>query len=136
MARKYDTVDIDGVMYEKHSVKVDNKAIGSVPVRCFVGGSNDFKDFVANTNQGEAELIVADYKYGLAVRLQGMARKCVSGEGFSDAAMNKTYAALTPEECARFHQDQAGLVKFWKEKGSGMQAEDAEGDDGKEDVRG
>ena len=53
-----------------------------------------------------------------------MARKCVSGEGFSDAAMNKTYAAMTPEECARFHQDHAGLVKFCKAKWTQMQLAD------------
>ncbi len=125
MARKYDTVEIDGVQYEIHSVKADNKKIGFVPVRCF-DTPLDFRTFVSECdNDGEMELIMNDYKYGHTVRLQGMARKCVSGEGFSDAAMNQVYAAMTPEECQSFHQDHAGLVKFAKQRWSEMQADGA-----------
>ena len=124
MARKYNTVEIDGVQYELHGVKADDKKIGSVPVRMFADG-DPFQDFVKTATKGEIELIVADWRYGNGVRLQGMARKCVSGEGFSDAAMNKTYAAMTKDECAKFHQDHAGLVKFCKAKWADMQADGA-----------
>lgn len=135
MARKYDTVEIDGVQYEKHGVKADDKKIGFVPVRLFApdesvdSGESKYEEFhtlVANADDGELILIIADWKYGNGVRLQGMARKCVSGEGFSDTAMNKTYAAMTLEECAQFHQDHAGLVKFCKVKWAEMQASGAE----------
>ncbi len=122
MARKYDTVEIDGFKYELHGVKADDKKIGSVPVRMFSDG-DPFENFVANASAGEIELIVADWKYGNGVRLQGMARKCVSSEGFSDAAMNKVYAAMTQDECMKFHQDHAGLVKFAKERWLQMQAD-------------
>ena len=124
MARKYETTVIDGEKYELHSVKADDKKIGFVPVRTFVD-MDDFKAFVDRATVGETELIIADWKYGNGVRLQGMARKCVSGEGFSDAAMNKVYATLTKDECLRFHRDHAGLVKFCKTKWLIMQAEGA-----------
>lgn len=125
MARKYDTVEIDGIKYEKHGVKADDKKIGFVPVMCF-DTPLDFREFIAACDSdGEMELHMADWKYGNGVRLQGMARKCVSGEGFSDTAMNKTYAAMSKDECARFHQDHAGLVKFCKEKWAEMQADGA-----------
>ena len=124
MARKYDTVEIDGVKYELHGVKADDKKIGSVPVRIFADG-DPFENFVATATKGEIELIVADWKYGNGVRLQGMARKCVSGEGFSDAAMNQTYAAMSKDECLQFLGDHAGLVKFAKAKWAEMQAEGA-----------
>ena len=124
MARKYETVEINGVQYELHGVKADDKKIGFVPVRCF-SISQEFRDCIEGASDGEIELHVADWKYGNGVRLQGMARKCVTGEGFSDAAMNKTYAAMTPAECAQFHQDHAGLVKFAKAKWAEMQAEGA-----------
>lgn len=127
MARKYTVETIDGVKYGLHKVKADDKAIGSVPVRMFSpdNANQDFIDFVGNANQDEIELIIADWQYGNAVRLQGLARKCVSGEGFSDAAMNKAYAAMTPEECAQFHQDHAALVKYCKQKWADMQADGA-----------
>ena len=126
MARKYDTVEIDGIQYELHGVKADDKKIGAVPVRQFdIKSGDDFQQFVVAATEGEVLLIIADWKYGNGVRLQGMARKCVSGEGFSDTAMNKTYAAMTPEECQRFHQDHAGLVKFCKAKWAEMQADGA-----------
>ena len=124
MARKYETVEIDGIKYELHGVKADDKKIGFVPVRCF-GDGDPFAVFIESAPAGEMQLIVADWKYGNGVRLQGLARKCVTGEGFSDAAMNKTYAAMTPEECAQFHQDHAGLVKFCKAKWAEMQADGA-----------
>lgn len=127
MARKYETTVIDGIEYELHSVKVDNKKIGLVPIICF-SNSDAFREFIHDSTAGDLELVAADFRYGNAVRLQGMARKIVTGEGFSDAAMNKTYAAMTPDECARFHQDHAGLVKFCKEKWATMQAESSDGE--------
>ena len=125
MARKYETVEIDGLKYELHGVKADDKKIGSVPVRAFDANAGDFQVCVAEASIGEIELMIADWKYGNGVRLQGMARKCVTGEGFSETAMNKTYAAMTKDECARFHQDHAGLVKFCKAKWADMQADGA-----------
>lgn len=125
MARKYDTVEIDGNDYELHPVKADDKKIGSVPVRKF-DGNEDFVNFVNAASDGETELIITDYKYGNAVRLQGMARKCVSGEGFSDTAMNKVYAAMTKDECMQFLNDHAGLMKFAKQRWAEMQAYGAE----------
>lgn len=124
MARKYDTVDIGDFTYELHSVKADDKKIGSVPVRAFTD-PQDYRLFVEHASDGELELIITDWKYGNGVRLQGMARKCASGEGFSDAAMNQTYAALTKDECLQFHKDHAGLVKFCKERWAKMQADGA-----------
>ncbi len=125
MAREYKTVEIDGIKYELHKVKADNKPIGSVPVRMFAK-DGEFQLFVDEANSGEVELIITDYRYGLAVRLQGMARKCVSGGGFTDAAMNKTYNTLTQDECASFQGDHAGLVKFCKDKWTEMQKDGAE----------
>lgn len=125
MTRKYETTVIDDVTYELHPVKADDKKIGSVPVRMFASTEN-FQQLIADADKDELELIIADWKYGNAVRLQGMARKCVSGEGFSETAMNKTYAAMTPDECAQFHQDHAGLVKYCKTKWAKMQADGAE----------
>ena len=125
MARKYDTVEIEGNEYELHTVKANDKKIGRVPIRLFYGPES-FKNFVESATPGDIELMITDYKYGLAVRLQGMARKCVAGEGFSDAAMNKTYNTLTQDECASFQGDHAGLVKFCKGKWETMQADGAE----------
>ena len=96
MARKYDTVEIDGVQYELHGVKADDKKIGFVPVRCFAAGSkDDFPEFVNGATDGELELIVADWKYGNGVRLQGMARKCVTGDGYTDADHNRIFNELS-----------------------------------------
>lgn len=94
MAREYNTVEIDGNDYELHKVKVDNKSIGSVPVRTF-DSNEDFVNFVNTAADGDTELIITDYKYGLAVRLQGMARKCVSGGGYTDADHNRIFNELS-----------------------------------------
>ncbi len=125
MAREYKTVEIDGVKYELHTVKANDEKIGSVPVRTFAN-TDQFMQFVVDAEAGDVELMIADWKYGNGVRLQGMARKCVSGGGFTDAAMNKVYAAMTQEECASFYRDHAGLVKFAKERWANMQKDGAD----------
>lgn len=97
MAREYETVEIDEVTYELHKVKVDNKPIGSVPVRQFAG-TGEFIEFVNQTaedNVTDVELIVTDYKYGLAVRLQGKARKRVSVDKYNSDDHNRIFNELS-----------------------------------------
>jgi len=115
MARKYETTDIDGIVYELHGVKSDGKKIGFVPVRCFI--SAEFTDFVKEATPGELDLIIDDWTYGNAVRLQGMARKAVEGEGFNDAAFGRIFNdtdIITKEVLMQYHGDSAGLRAYCK----------------------
>lgn len=117
MTRKYNTTEINGFDYELHGVKVEKKSIGSVPVRVFAD-KHDFLLFVQDATDGNLELIVEDYKYGLAVRLQGMARKCVTGESFGDAQFGKIFNdtnIITTEILLQFHGDSAGLKAYCKD---------------------
>lgn len=94
MAREYQTVEIDGILYEVHKTKLGTVPIGGAPVRMF-GDGDPFVDFVNSASSGELELIVTDWKYGNAVRLQGMARKCMSGGGYTDADHNRIFNELS-----------------------------------------
>lgn len=110
MARKYETVDIDDLKYELHGVKVDTgerkrdpvrniqvkvmAGAGSVPVRMF-GDGDSFADFTAAATPGELTLIVDDWKYGCGVRLQGMVRKAVSGDGYTELDHNRIFNELS-----------------------------------------
>lgn len=140
MARKYTITTIDGIKYELHSIKADDKKIGFVPVRLFAPDEAadedskyaEFDGFIQNATVGELELIIDDWKYGNAVRLQQMARRCSTGEGFSETAFNKVYAGMTDEECMSFHRDHAGLTKFIKARWAQMQKDgQAEADEDK-----
>jgi len=119
MARKYTVVEIDGKNYELHGVKVDKKPIGFVPVRQFdISTGDDFQQFVIDSTEGEIQLIIDDYKYGLAVRLQQMARKSVTGE-WSDAKMNEIWPTLTDAEKSLSYNE---IVKLCKAKWAEQQA--------------
>ncbi len=128
MTRKYDTVEIDGVMYEKHGVKVEKKSIGSVPVRTFK--DDEFVDFVDSSNKGDLELIVEDYKYGLAVRLQGMARKSVTGGSIDrEAIFAKAFCnteICTKELLMEYHGNREGLIDYFVELHKTAQAENTD----------
>jgi hypothetical protein len=122
MAREYETTVIDGVTYELHGVKADGKKIGTVPVRVFID-TLAFVNFISSElSDGELELAISDWQYGNAVRLQGMARKATTGEGFNDAAMNKVYAAMSKEDAMNFIGDHTALVKECKKRWAEMQA--------------
>lgn len=125
MARKYDVTDIDGVSYELHGVKADDKKIGFVPVRIF-GADDSFEDFVANAQASELKLIIADWKYGCGVRLQGMARKSVSGGGYTDADHNKIFNELSlanPKWLPKFAGNSGALDKACKDEWERRKAE-------------
>ena len=94
MARDYKTVDINDVKYELHGVKVDGKPIGSVPVRMFTG-EELFNQFVAEDDGDKLKLIISDYQYGLAVRLQGKARKRVSVDKYNSDDHNRIFNELS-----------------------------------------
>lgn len=101
MARKYDLVTIDDVVYELHAVKSDGKKLGLVPVRYFTDDTI-FMDWVRSLPDGEIELLHADWKYGNAVRLQRMARELATGEKFTDVIRDKIANRMTSEELGQY----------------------------------
>lgn len=104
--RNYEMVTIDDNNYYLHPVKLEKKEIGFVPVRAFPNATK-FIDFVKEASQGELELIMADFSYGLTVRLQRMARDASSGDKFTDAQFDKIANSLSSEQLAKFagHMD-------------------------------
>ena len=134
MSRKYEIVEIDGTKYELHGVKADNKKIGFVPIRCFSNASSDqeFLDFVESADSSERTLIVADYKYGNAVRLQGKARNIATGEGYTDGDHNRIFNELSvadPDWLAGFvgkgdALDKACKAEFDRQQAEGMEETD------------
>ena len=123
MAREYKVVEIDGIKYELHGVKVENKSIGTVPVRLFPT-PQDFRNFIAaETDDDETELHIADWKYGNGVRLQGMARKATTGEAFSDAIYNKMFNQLEVDTLVQFAGKGDELRKHCKQMYATQQAE-------------
>lgn len=128
MGRDYETTSIDGIEYELHGVKVEKKSIGTVPVRLF-RGVHEFKDYIANRADGELELDISDWKYGNGVRLQGMARKCVTGEAFSDAVFNKVFNQLDVDTLVKFLGKGDDLRKHCKKMYQDEQAKLGDGAD-------
>lgn len=135
MTHKYTTTVIDDVTYELHGVKVDKKPIGSVPVRAFTNES--FQMFVNEATAGEIDLITEDYKYGLAVRLQGMARKSVTGGSLDrEAIFAKAFCNVdicTQEILMEYHGNREGLIDYCVELHKTAQAENT-GDYGEDYV--
>lgn len=87
MSKKYKIQRIGNNDYELHPVKADSRAIGFVPVRV-IGDIDDLVKQIADNETTEAQA-VADYKYGLAVRLQREARSLLTGDTFNEAAYNR-----------------------------------------------
>ncbi len=129
MTRKYNTTEIDGIPYNLHGVKVDKKSIGSVPVRVFKN-DEDFQQFIMDAKPGEVELICEDYVYGLAVRLQGMARKCVTGGSLDrEAIFAKAFCnteICTKELLMEYHGNREGLIDYFVELHKTAQAENTD----------
>lgn len=131
MARKYKTVEINGVKYELHPVKADDKKIGSVPVRMF-DAPEDFQQFVVDANAGDVALIEADWRYGNAVRLQGTARKNATGGGFTQGDHDRIFNELSladPEWLVGFsgkskEMESAIRDEFNRQQAEGMQETD------------
>jgi len=98
MARKYDTVELDTITYEKHGTKITVAGVatkvGFAPVRTF-GDDDPFINFVKCANAAELQLIISDWKYGAAVRIQGMVRRAATGGGYTDADHNKIFNEMS-----------------------------------------
>lgn len=133
MARKYDTVEIDGIQYELHGVKADDKKIGFVPVRQFdIKSGDDFQESVVAATEDEIQLIIIDWKYGNGVRLQQKARKIATGGGYTDGDHNRIFNELSvadPDWLAGFvgkgdALDKACKAEFDRQQAEGMEETD------------
>lgn len=100
MAKKYDIHAIGDIKYELHPVKVGSRRIGFVPVRC-LSSMDDIQKQIDDSEVSEAQ-VAADYKYGLAVRLQREARSLLTGDKFNEAAYQSELNLLTADELSQF----------------------------------